>query len=101
MDAMNITQQMVAFQKQSIDSFQSIWDLAQAQTSGTVDRMIDQTGWMPPEGRQTLENWRSLMNQERERFSVFVDQYFTICEKMLAAPQAAMPAKTKKNNNTK
>lgn len=101
MDAMNVTQQMIAFQKQSVNSFQSIWDLAQAQTSSTVDRMLDQATWMPSEGRQALDSWRTLMTQERERFSAYVDQCFAIYEKMLSAPQAATPAKTKKTNDAK
>ena len=101
MDAMNVTQQMLAFQKQSINGFQSFWDLAQAQTSSTVDRVMDQTTWMPREARQALESWRTLMKQERECFSAYVDQCFVVYEKMLDAPQAATPAKTKKTNNAK
>ncbi len=101
MDAMNVTQQMIAFQKQSINSFQSIWDLAQAQTSGTVDRLQDQAPWMPLQGRKALEDWFTLMKQERERFSTFVDQSFAVYEKMVTAPQAAKPAKTKKTNAAK
>ena len=101
MDAMNVTQQMIAFQKQSIHSFQSIWDLAQAQTAIAVDRVMDQTTWIPREGRQAFDSWRTLMSQERERFSDYVDQCFTIYEKMLDAPQAATPAKTKKTIDAK
>jgi hypothetical protein len=101
MDVMNVTKQMVAFQKQSMNSFQGIWDLAQAQTSSTVDRVMDQNAWIPPEGRQALDKWRTLMKQERDRFAAYVDQYFAIYEKMLDAPQAVTPARTKKNNNDK
>jgi hypothetical protein len=101
MDAMNVTQQMIAFQKQSFNNFQRIWDLAQSQTSGAVDRMMDQATWMPSEGRQALENWRALMKQERERFSAYVDQSFAIYEKMLDVPQAATPAKKQITKDTK
>jgi len=101
MDAMNLTQQMIAFQKQSVHSFQSIWDLAQAQTTRTVELVVDQTAWMPKEGRQAMENWRSLMNQERDRFSAYIDQCFATYQKMLGAPQAATPAKTKKTIDAK
>ena len=61
MDAMNAAQQMIAFQKQSILSFQSIWDLAQAQTTIAVDRVMDQTTWIPREGRQAFEEYRQNM----------------------------------------
>lgn len=96
MDAMKVTQQMVAFQKQSFNSFQSVWDLAQTQTSNAVDGWMDQTSWIPREGRKTIEDWCSFMKKERERFTANVDQYFTTCEKMLGSPQAAKPAKKNK-----
>lgn len=101
MDAMNVSQQMIAFQKQSFNHLQSIWDFAQTQTSDTMDRLMDQAAWMPPEGRQALESWQSLIKQQRERFSAYTDQYFAVYEKMLNAPQAATPAKTKKTNDAK
>ena len=101
MDAMNLNQQMIAFQKQSIHSFQSIWELAQAQTASVADRMMDQATWMPKEGRQAFDSWRTLMGQERERFSAYIDQCFAIYEKMLNAPQAATPAQTPKKTNKK
>ena len=101
MDAMNVTQQMIAFQKQAINNFQRIWDFTQAQTADNLDRMIDQAVWIPREGRQALENWRTLMNQERDRFSAYVDQSLAMYEKMLTPSPAAPPAKTKKTNETK
>jgi len=101
MDAMNLTQQMIAFQKQSIYGFQSIWDLAQAQTSSSLDRVMDQATWIPKEGRQALENWRTLMDQERDRFSAYVDQCFATYQKMLDAPQVATPTKFKKKPDNK
>lgn len=101
MEALNIARQMLAFQKQAVNNFQSMWDFAQTQTSATVDRLVEHAAWMPQENRQALENWRTLVKQERERFSVYVDQCFVVYEKMLDAPQAAPPAKTKKTNDIK
>ena len=101
MDAMQVTKQMISFQKQTINNFQNAWDMAQTQTSNAMDKMIDQATWMPSEGRQALENWRSLMKQERERFTAYVDQSFSIYEKMLTAPQTVKPAKKEKTTDTK
>jgi hypothetical protein len=56
MDVMNVTKQMVAFQKQSMNSFQGIWDLAQAQTSSTVDRLMDHNAWIPRKVAKPLTN---------------------------------------------
>lgn len=101
MDTMTTTQQMIAFQKQSFANFQDFWDLAQTQTSSTVDRFMDQALWIPTEGRKALGDWRAIMKQERKRFAAYVDRQFTIYEKMVAAPQAATPAKTKKTSDPK
>lgn len=101
MDAMSVTQQMIAFQKQSIRGFQSIWDLAQAQTANAVEQVMDQATWIPREGRQAFDSWRALMSQERERLGAYVDQCFAIYEKMLDSPQAVTPAKTNKNKDAK
>ncbi len=96
MEPLNVTRQMLAFQKQAVNNFQSLWDFTQTQTSTTVDQLMDQAPWIPQESRKALENWRTLMKLERERFSTYVDQCFVVYEKMLDAPQAATPAKTKK-----
>ncbi len=101
MDAMNVTRQMLAYQKQAVNNFQNMWDFAQTQTSTTVDRLMDQAEWVPQESRQALENWRTLMKQGRERFSAYADQCFVVYEKMLDAPQAATPAKAKKTSDNK
>ncbi len=101
MEPLNVTRQMLDFQKQAVNNFQYMWDLAQTQTSTTVDQLMDQAEWVPQESRQALENWRTLMKQERERFSAYVDQCFVVYEKMLDAPQAAIPAKAKKTNDKK
>ena len=74
MNPQKITQQWFAFQKQSFENFQSIWQQTQKQTSSAVDRLLDQSVWIPQENRQIIENWRSLMKKEGERFAAFVDR---------------------------
>ncbi len=97
MEPQKITQQLFAFQKQAFENFQSAWQLTQTQTSNTVDRLMDQALWMPQEGRQFVENWRSLMKKERERVAAFVDRGFSIYEEMLV-PSPSVPATKPKKN---
>ncbi len=101
MEFMKVTRQMLAFQKQSFDNFQSLWDLTQTQTSGAGGWLMDQAQWIPAEGRQAMEKWLTLMNQERERYTACVDRGFAMYEKMLNEPQAPTPAKTKKTSTDK
>jgi hypothetical protein len=102
MNPQKITQQWFAFQKQSFENLQSIWQLTQTQTSSTVDRLLDQAGWVPRENRQLLESWRALMIKERERLAAFVDRGFSIYEGMLeSSPTLPTPkAKTAKTTKT-
>jgi hypothetical protein len=101
MEPLNVTRQMLAYQKQAVNHFQSMWDFVQTQTSATADRLMEQAVWMPQESRQTVENWQTVMQQERERFGAYVDQCFVIYEKMLGVPQVATPAKTKPTKDIK
>jgi hypothetical protein len=95
MNPQEITNQWLSFQKQSFETVQSIWQLTQTQTTGTVDRLLDQTFWVPKEGRQFIENWRSLMKKENDRLSAFIDRGFAIYEEMLEpTTKAASPTKT-------
>ena len=98
MNPKKITQQLLAFQKQSFENFQSILQLGQAQTANTVDRLMDQALWVPQGSRQLLESWQLLMKKEGERVVALVDRGFTIYEEMLASPQASSTIKTNKTN---
>jgi hypothetical protein len=92
MDAKNITKQVIAFQKQSFDNLQSIWDFTQAQTTETIDKMLEQALWVPPASRQAIDNWRSSMAEGRKQMNAYVDQSFDLYEKMLTINPVAAPA---------
>jgi hypothetical protein len=97
MDAQQVTQQMISFQKQSLDNVQRFWDLAQTQVSGTVDQLLDQATWIPEDNRRALDNWRTLVKKEQERFAAYAERGFSIYEKMFSPPTAP---KTTKSKNT-
>ena len=102
MNPQKITQQWLAFQKQSFENLQNIAELAQAQTSDTMDRLLDQTIGVPRENRQVIESWRALVKKERERYAAFIDRGFSIYENILSPSIKAAPAKPapKKTNQT-
>ncbi|WP_419658582.1 hypothetical protein Dvar_74140 [Desulfosarcina variabilis str. Montpellier] len=97
MNPQKITQQVLAFQKQSFENFQSVWQLAQTQTSSTMDRLLDQA-WVPQENRQLIENWRTLIKKERDRYTAFVDRGFAIYEEMMAPLSETVSTNTKQNS---
>ena len=97
MDAQQVTQQMIAFQKQSLENVQRFWDLAQTQAAGTVDQLFDQAPWIPEENRHILDNWRTMVKKEQERLAAYAERGFAIYEKMFSPPTAP---KTTKPKNT-
>jgi hypothetical protein len=99
MNPQEITQQWIAFQKQSYENFQSIWQLTQDQTSSTVDRLLDQTVWVPQESRRFFDNWQVLMNKENDRFAAFMERGFGIYEEMIE-PSKDVPATQTKQKKT-
>ena len=95
MNPQHITRQWLAFQKQSLENMQSVWQLSQTQSADAVDRLLDQGVWVPEQGREMIENWRTLMKKERERFAAFVDRGFAIYEAMLEPSTRVSTVKTK------
>lgn len=90
MDAANTARQMIAFQRQSFDNLQKVWEVTQTQTVDAAERMLDQALWMPPECRRAIENWHQSMIEGHQRFSAYVNQSYDLCEKMIKpAPEPA------------
>ena len=92
---MKTNQQMLAFQKESFATLQNLWKHTQNQASDTLNQIMDQSPWMPAQGRQAVEKWLTFMNQERQRYTAYVDRGFAIYEKMLSPTKAATAPKTK------
>ncbi len=92
MDTTDAARQMIAFQRQSYDNLQKVWDAAQTQTVEAAERMLDQALWMPPEGRRAIETWHQSMTEGRKRFRAYVDQSFDLYEKMFELNPVPSPA---------
>lgn len=103
MNSQKISQQWLTFQKQSFENFQNMWQLAQTQTSDTLDRLLDQAIGVPKENRQLIESWRTLMKKENKRFAAFIDRGLSIYSNMLepstkTAPTKSAASKTSQTN---
>ncbi len=90
MVSMNVTQQMLAFQKQAGNHFQSMWNLAQAQTSNTKNQRrkikenlngsekfhssMEQVDWLPGESPTAYGNCVEACKSGRSPFKAFIDE---------------------------
>ena len=90
------TKQVIDFQKTSFSSWYDAVSLLQNQASSAVDTMIDQSTWIPEEGRQAISSWISVCEQERDRLKSYIDDSFAGVENLMATSKKSTPAKAKK-----
>lgn len=55
----------------------------QDQTKGAVDKVLDQSDWVPDEGRKAVHSWLDACQAGRDRFKKYVDDSFTTMEQFL------------------
>lgn len=93
-----MTKKVIDFQKMSFDHMFNTVSLFQDQAQATMDMMINQSAWIPEDGRNALKNWVNVCQQERGRFKSYVDKGFATLEKTLL--ETAKPAEKSKKTQT-
>ncbi len=96
MNTNEITKQALDFQKGVFDSWYGAMSILQDQAALAVDTMLNQTSWIPDQGRQVISSWVSTCKNERDRFKVYMDESFSGLEKYLAQEIKAAPARPAK-----
>jgi uncharacterized ferritin-like protein (DUF455 family) len=91
-----ITKQVIDFQKTSFSSIFDAMATFQDQTVNAVDTALDQTAWLPEDGRKAIRDWVDACQEERDRFKTYVDDGFSGLQKYLGSIKIAGSAKTKK-----
>ncbi len=98
MEQSQLTKKILDFQKMSFDHWFDAVSLIQNQAENTMDMMLNQSTWIPEDGRNALNNWANLCQQERGRFKTYVDKGFSALEKAVLA--TAKPAEKAKKPTT-
>jgi hypothetical protein len=76
MDQKVLFKQMIDFQKATFDnSFKAIANL-QEQGEKMVSMFLEQSPWMPEEGKKAVTDWISAYKKGREEFSISVEKNF-------------------------
>lgn len=93
METREMTKQVIDFQKQILDNWDAAAALVENQATSTVNWMFDSAVWMPAEGRRVMEQWMTIVKEERGRLKAQLDQGLVAAEKILAPSKT--PAKPK------
>jgi len=96
MEYTDISKQVIDFQKMSFSNWYNALSMVQDQTTSAMDIVLDQSTWVPEEGRKAVQGWLNACQEERDRFKSYVDDSFSSMEKYLAKSKKAAPVKTAK-----
>jgi hypothetical protein len=96
MNTNEISKQALDFQKGVFASWYGALAILQDQAASAVDTMLNQTSWIPDQGRQVILSWVSACKDERERFKAYMDESFSGLEKYIAQDIGAASARPAK-----
>jgi hypothetical protein len=95
-NANKIAKQSLDLQKGVFAGWYGAMSILQDQAASAVDMVLDQTSWIPDEGRQIISSWLSTCKNERDRYRVYMEESFSGLEKCLVPELKAAPAKPQK-----
>ncbi len=81
MDQKRMFKQMIDFQKTTFDNSFSAMTALQEQGEKMVNTFIEQSPWLPPEGKKVVGEWINAYKSGRENYKKTVDTNFVKVEK--------------------
>lgn len=76
MDQNTLLRQFIEFQKTTFDNSFKAMATLQQQSEQMVNMILDQTPWLPPEGRKAVVEWLSAYQTGRDEFRAYVESNF-------------------------
>ena len=100
METEKFAKQMIDFQKATFDNTFNALVMMQDQTERMFETALEQTAWLPEEGRRAIDEWTTAYKKGRSEFKGIVDGNFVkLTDLFITAPvaktQAPQAAKTK------
>ena len=101
METGKIAKQMIDFQKTAFDNTFGAMVALQDQTEKMVNITIEQSAWLPKDGKKAINEWTEAYKKGRDDFNKFVDENFSKAEGFFASQaksptsSATSPAKSK------
>ncbi len=84
MEQGKIAKQMVDFHKASFDNTFSAMSILQEQTERMMGMFIEQSSWVPAEGKTAIQNWVNAYKKGRTDFKTSADDSFAKVEDFFA-----------------
>jgi hypothetical protein len=93
MNTNEFTKQALDLQKGTFASWYDAMSIVQDQVVLAVDKLLDQTAWIPDEDRQVISRWVGTCKNERDRYKVYMEESFSVIENQLAQKPRDAPVK--------
>ena len=84
MEPKKIANQMIQFNKAALDNTFNAMTVLQEQTEKMVNNYLEQSPWMPAEGKKAVTDWIKAYKQGREDFKATVDNNYKKVEDYFA-----------------
>ena len=85
MDPKEIAKQMSQFNKTVFDNTFNAMTVLQEQAEKIVNNFLEQTPWMPAEGKKAVTDWLKAYKRGREEFKATVDDNYRKVEEYFAS----------------
>jgi polyhydroxyalkanoate synthesis regulator phasin len=95
MEPMIVAKQMIGLNKATFNNSFQAMVLFQEQTEKMADTLLEQTFWMPEEGKKVLSEWAKTYKKGRDDFKKVIDQNFKNAEAFFEVGEKAEKIKTK------
>ena len=95
MEQGKVAKQMIDFHKATFDNTFNAMSILQEQTERMVNMFLEQSTWVPDEGRKAINEWVKTYKTGRSDFKTSVDDSFKKVEEFFTAFNKDKDAKAK------
>jgi hypothetical protein len=96
MEGEKMAKQMIDFHKATFDNAFSAMVMVQEQTEKMVNSFMEQSTWLPEEGRKVIGEWVKAYKKGRDDFKKAVDENFKKVDDFFGGTKKAPKGKTAK-----
>jgi hypothetical protein len=86
METNRMTKKILDFQKGAISQWYDVMTSMQEQAASSLRTVLDQSGWIPDEGRQMVQNWVSACKKGCHDYKELVEESISGFEKVFVVP---------------
>jgi uncharacterized coiled-coil DUF342 family protein len=93
MEPKDIAKQMIEFNKATFDNTFNAMILLQDQAERMANTILEQSTWLPEEGRKAINEWVKTYKKGREDYKKAIDESFKKVEEFLSPPEKSKKPK--------